>query len=220
MNLAGVRKRIGYHTILLGVAVLITSAVLIFVDLRTRHEITLRLQEDLKSKLAQVVPPSMYDNQILKDTVTIHGKDVSGKPYNTIFYRARKHGKIVAFAFPAVAYGYSGEIDLIVGVDTTGKVLGVRVIAHSETPGLGDKIEADKSNWIFSFTGKSLKNPPPDKWLVKKDGGVFDQFTGATITPRGVVAGIKYGLENFKAHRAELLQDSPNTANGRITDGN
>lgn len=215
MNFADIRKRLSYHTLLLGVAVLVTSAILVMVDIRTKEEISQRLADDLKAKLAQVVPPSMYDNQILKDTVSIHGKDDKGKPYTTIFYRARMHGKIVAFAFPAIAYGYSGAIDLIVGVDTKGKVLGVRVIEHHETPGLGDKIEADKSNWIFSFTGKSLKNPPPDKWKVKKDGGIFDQFTGATITPRGVVAGIKYALENFAAHRKQLLQDSPNSASER-----
>lgn len=212
------RQRIGYHTVLLGVAVLLTSGALIYVNIRTKDEIALRMEEDLQASLHQVVPPTLYDNQILKDTVTIAGKDVSGKPNSTIYYRARKHGKIVAFAFPEVAYGYSGEIDLIMGVDANGTLLGVRVVAHAETPGLGDKIEAGKSNWIFGFKGHSLTNPGKDKWLVKKDGGVFDQFTGATITPRGVVAGIKYGLEVFAAHRTELLQDSAKTSE-RNSDG-
>jgi electron transport complex protein RnfG len=212
------RQRIGYHTLLLGVAVLLTSGALIYVNIRTKHEIALRMEEDLQASLQQVVPPTLYDNQLLKDTVTIAGKDVSGKPNSTIFYRARKHGKIVAFAFPEVAYGYSGEIDLIMGVDANGTLLGVRVVAHTETPGLGDKIESGKSNWIFGFKGRSLTNPGKDKWLVKKDGGVFDQFTGATITPRGVVAGIKHGLEVFAAHRTELLQDSAKTS-GRNSDG-
>ncbi len=208
------RQRLGYHPVLLGAAVLLTSATLIYVNIATKDKIAVRMEEDLKSSLAQVVPPTMYDNQILKDTVTIKGKDVSGKPNSTIYYRARKHGKIVALAFPEVAYGYSGEIDLIMGVDPNGMLLGVRVIAHAETPGLGDKIDANKSHWIFGFKGKSLTNPSEDKWLVKKDGGVFDQFTGATITPRGVVKGIKYGLQQFAAHRTELLQDSAN-ASGR-----
>ena len=212
------RQRIVYHTLLLGVAVLLTSGALIYVNIRTKDEIALRTEEDLQASLQQVVPSTLYDNQLLKDTVTITGKDVSGKPNSTIFYRARKHGKIVAFAFPEVAYGYSGEIDLIMGVDANGTLLGVRVVAHAETPGLGDKIEAGKSHWIFGFKGHSLTNPGKDKWLVKKDGGVFDQFTGATITPRGVVAGIKHGLEVFTAHRTELLQDSANAA-GRNTDG-
>ena len=213
------RQRLSYQPVLLGVAVLLTSAALIYVNYATKDKIALRMEEDLKASLAQVVPPTMYDNQILKDTVTIQDTDVTGKPGSTLFYRARKHGKIVAFAFPEVAYGYSGEIDLIMGVDTKGTLLGVRVVAHAETPGLGDKIEADKSHWIFGFKGKSLSNPSPDKWLVKKDGGVFDSFTGATITPRGVVKGIKHGLEVFVAHRAQLLQNSGN-AGGRKTDDN
>ena len=212
------RQRLGYHPILLGVAVLLTSAALIYVNLATKDKIALRMEEDLQASLAQVVPPTLYDNQILKDTVTIQDEDVNGKPASTIFYRARKHGKIVALAFPEVAYGYSGEIDLIMGVDTSGTLLGVRVVAHAETPGLGDKIEAGKSNWIFGFKGRSLTNPSKDKWLVKKDGGVFDSFTGATITPRGVVAGIRHGLEVFAAHRKELLLDSANVG-GRNTDG-
>jgi len=213
------RQRLGYHPVLLGLAVLLTSATLIYVNYATKDTIAVRMEDDLKASLAQVVPPSMYDNQILKDTVTIQDKDVTGKPGSTVFYRARKNGKIVAFAFPEVAYGYSGEIDMIMGVDTNGTLLGVRVIAHTETPGLGDKIEAGKSHWIFGFKGKSLSNPSPDKWLVKKDGGVFDQFTGATITPRGVVKGIKHGLDVFAAHRAQLLLDSA-TANGEKNDDN
>jgi len=215
---SGIRQRLGYHPVLLGIAVLLTSATLIYVNQITKDKIALRMDEDLQTSLAQVVPPSMYDNKILKDTITIAGKDVSGKQDRTVFYRARKHGKIVALAFPEIAYGYSGEIDMIMGVDTNGTLLGVRVIAHTETPGLGDKIEAGKSNWIYGFKGKSLTNPGKDKWLVKKDGGVFDSFTGATITPRGVVAGIKHGLEVFAAHRKELLQDTAN-ANGRNSNG-
>lgn len=212
----GYRQRLGYHAVLLGVAVLLTSAALIYVNFHTKDVITLRLEEDLQTSLQQVVPPTLYDNQLLKDTVIIRDKDVSGKPADTLFYRARKHGKVVALAFPAIAYGYSGEIDMIIGVKTDGTLLGVRVIAHSETPGLGDKIEAGKSDWIFGFKGLSLGKPPLAKWLVKKDGGVFDSFSGATITPRGVVAGIRHGLQVFAAHRAELLQDSAKTSGRKI----
>ncbi|MBI1423326.1 MAG: electron transport complex subunit RsxG [Gammaproteobacteria bacterium] len=214
----GLRQRLGYHPVLLGAAVLVTSAILFYTNIETRDKIALRMEEDLQASLAQVVPPSLYDNQILKDTVTIRGKDVSGKPNQTIYYRARMHGKIVAFAFPAVAYGYSGEIDMIMGVDTHGTLLGVRIIAHAETPGLGDKIETGKSDWILGFKGKSLTDPGDNKWAVKKDGGVFDQFTGATITPRGVVAGIHYGLEEFAAHRQQLLDDATGN-DGSDTDG-
>jgi electron transport complex protein RnfG len=104
--------------------------------------------------------------------------------------------------------GYAGAIDCIMGIDRTGKITGVRVIVHKETPGLGDKIEAAKNLWIFAFDGKSLGDPAADKWAVKKDGGVFDQFAGATITPRGVVKAVKGGLEFFDKNRAQLLDGS------------
>jgi electron transport complex protein RnfG len=94
------------------------------------------------------------------------------------------------------------------GIDRSGHITGVRVIKHKETPGLGDKIEAAKNSWIFAFEGKSLGDPAADKWAVKKDGGVFDQFAGATITPRGVVKAVKGGLEFFEKNRAQLLDVS------------
>ncbi len=96
---------------------------------------------------------------------------------------------------------------MIMGVDRIGTLLGVRVISHAETPGLGDKIEASKSDWILKFNGRSLNDPPPTGWAVKKDGGIFDQFTGATITPRALVGAVKNGLEFFAAHRLALLDE-------------
>jgi electron transport complex protein RnfG len=95
----------------------------------------------------------------------------------------------------------------MMGVDRDGSVLGVRVIKHTETPGLGDKIDPAKSNWIYEFEGRSLGDPPPAKFAVKKDGGVFDQFAGATITPRAVVKSVKGGLEFFAREKARLLAD-------------
>jgi electron transport complex protein RnfG len=106
-----------------------------------------------------------------------------------------------------IGHGYAGNIVCVMGVSNEGKILGVRVIKHAETPGLGDKIEPAKSNWIHSFEGKWLGEPPVEKWGVKKDGGVFDQFAGATITPRGVVKAVKQGLEFFEQNRAALLDE-------------
>ncbi|MFW6322762.1 MAG: RnfABCDGE type electron transport complex subunit G [Guyparkeria sp.] len=124
-------------------------------------------------------------------------------------FRARRDGEIVAVAIPVVTHrGYSGDIRLLVGVDAGGEVRGVRVLEQNETPGLGDKIKADKTDWILGFTGRSLGNPPPDGWAVRKDGGVFDQFTGATISPRAVVEAVQTALEYVDRHRAVLF-DSP-----------
>jgi len=108
--------------------------------------------------------------------------------------------------------GYSGAIHLLVGIHADGRVAGVRVIGHRETPGLGDKIELAKSPWIRSFEGKSLTNPAADGWAVKKDRGEFDQFAGATITPRAVVGAVHRALQYFDAHKAELLAAEGATA--------
>ena len=97
------------------------------------------------------------------------------------------------------------EVDaaaVVLGED--GKALGVRVLKHTETPGLGDKIEVSKGDWVKSFDGKSLGNPAPEQWGVKKDNGIFDQFAGATITPRAVVKAVKGGMDFFTAHKAEI----------------
>lgn len=171
-------------------------------DTKTRPEIALRLQEDLNAILAQVVPPEMHDNELSKDMLMIpgpHGKDIT-------VYRARKGGEIIGFAFPTTApNGYAGPVELVMGVNSQGEILGVRVLSHTETPGLGDKIEIAKDDWILSFNGKSFANLAYELWGVKKDGGVFDQFSGATITPRIVVAAVKDGLDFFHNNQAKLF---------------
>lgn len=122
-------------------------------------------------------------------------------------FRAIKNGQVTAVVLPVIThYGYSGDIKLIVGVSREGVVTGVRVTRQNETPGLGDKIEPEKSNWIFGFNGKSLGDPAEKGWAVKKDGGIFDQFSGATITPRAVVGAIHAVLHYVQAHHAELFR--------------
>ncbi|HLN25823.1 MAG TPA: electron transport complex subunit RsxG [Patescibacteria group bacterium] len=168
----------------------------------TAEEISLRQVEDLQNSLTQVIPPGLHDNSPVKDAITLKGDD--GK--DVVVYRATKAGKLTGVAYEVRGQGYGGEIRLIMGLDADGKILGVRALQHKETPGLGDKIDVAKSDWITRFTGLGLGSPPKDAWRVKKDGGQFDQFSGATITPRGVVAAIRGGLEFFAAHKAELLE--------------
>jgi electron transport complex protein RnfG len=109
-----------------------------------------------------------------------------------------------AALFKVAERGYAGDIQVLMAVDMDGRTLGVRILKHSETPGLGDKIEVKKDDWVLDFNGKSLAEPAPEKWGVRKDNGVFDQFAGATITPRAVVKAVKGGLEFFAAHRADI----------------
>jgi electron transport complex protein RnfG len=205
-DLDSLRQRLDYQTCLLAAAGLIASVLLGFGDLATRFSIAQRQAEDMKATLEQVLPRDRYDNVLLEDTRTLRGDSIG----DTTVHIARKDGEPTAVAFKLSAPGgYSGAIMLMMGIDRDGEILGVRVIAHAETPGLGDKIEAARSDWILTFTGRSLENTAPERWKVKKDGGDFDQFAGATITPRAVVRGVQAGLAFFQRHRDELLRTPP-----------
>ncbi len=157
-----------------------------------------RRQETLKALLA-VMPP--IDNSPDADTVAlITGQDKKGRDVQRVFYRGRMQGVLAGTAFKVVAPdGYSGNIEIMVGVDSEGTVTGLEILAHAETPGLGSKIE---DLWFKGqFLGKNLDNAD---WRVKKDGGVFDQITGATISPRAIVTAVAGGLEYYRKHRAEI----------------
>jgi len=190
------------HAVILGTFCLGFGLLLAVTDMVTAKDIAARALEDKQNSLSQVIPNSIHDNNLVTDSVDMkddHGKDIT-------VYRARKDGKVSGVAYEIYGTGYGGEIKLMLGVDVEGNVLGVRVLAHHETPGLGDKIEEKKGDWILRFTGLSLLEPVIDKWKVKKDGGQFDQFAGATITPRGVVLAIRNGLEFFAAHKAQMTE--------------
>ncbi|CAK0779732.1 Ion-translocating oxidoreductase complex subunit G [Gammaproteobacteria bacterium] len=190
------------HAVILGTFCFGFGLLLAFTDYFTAHEIAVRALEDRQNSLNQVIPASLHDNNPATDTVTL--KDADGQDFT--IYRSRKAGKITGVAYELRGVGYAGEIKLMLGVDADGNILGVRVVSHKETPGLGDRIEEKKSDWILRFTGRALGNPPLEKWKVKKDGGYFDQFSGATITPRGVVGAIRSGLEFFAAHHKEMME--------------
>ncbi|SFH47680.1 electron transport complex subunit RsxG [Modicisalibacter xianhensis] len=156
--------------------------------------------------LGQVMPAELHDNGLLDGAVTLPGAEALGQPGPFTAWRARREGQVSAVILPVVApNGYSGDIALLVGIAADGTLTGVRVLSHRETPGLGDKIEARKADWIEQFNGLSLNNPPTGEWAVRPDGGTFDTFTGATITPRAVVGAVRRSLEYFAANRAMLL---------------
>ena len=149
----------------------------------------------LLRNLYALLPRDRLDNDIATDTLELPAATLLGTDENSTAYRARLGGEPVAAIFNSVAPdGYNGKIHLLVGVYIDGSLAGVRVVKHAETPGLGDAVEIRKSPWIDGFTSKSLTNPSQDRWRVKRDGGDFDQFTGATITPRAVVAAVRNTL--------------------------
>ncbi len=163
-------------------------------------------RQALEANLNQLVPADRYDNRITEDAIEVTAPEWLGTDQPVKVYRARKDGQPVAlFATPYAPDGYSGPIQLLIGVYADGTLAGARVLAHKETPGLGDAIEERRSPWILAFTGKSLGNPEPARWKVKKDGGAFDQFTGATITPRAVVKATRKFLEYVQTHQAQLF---------------
>jgi electron transport complex protein RnfG len=192
-------------------AILVVVAVAAFGLVSLMHEAT---REDIEAaaharqvaRFAEVLRGQDFDNDLLADTVEVRDPELLGTPAALRAYRARLHGRAVAVVLEAVApHGYSGVIRLLVGIARDGTVLGVRVTGHRETPGLGDAIEARKSPWIERFVGRSLRDPAPTGWRVRKDGGNFDQFTGATVTPRAVVGAVANALVYFERHRDELL---------------
>ncbi|OYY92664.1 MAG: electron transporter RnfG [Hydrogenophilales bacterium 28-61-23] len=200
-KLEKLRAMLGYPGAVLGGIGLLTSGALALADRATLEDIKAAQDLDMQQSLTQVLP-GKYENDLLKDTVVLPGPDGE-----LTVYRARQGGKVVAVVFKVQARGYAGPIVSMMGVDRDGKMLGVRVIKHTETPGLGDKIEPAKGEWIHSFEGKFLGDPPAEKFAVKKDGGVFDQFAGATITPRAVVKSVKGGLAFFAKEKTRLLED-------------
>ncbi|HEY8036369.1 MAG TPA: electron transport complex subunit RsxG [Methylobacter sp.] len=205
-NLAQLRPKLEFQTGVLAGFALIASVLLGVTNCSTEGTIQRRLDEDLKKSLEEVVPAALYDNDMQQDTLTIPSAEYNIGANETTVYIAKKSGNVSAVCFKFTAPdGYSGAINMIMGIDRDGNILGVRVLSHKETPGLGDKIEVVKSDWILKFVGRSLDNLAPAKWTVKKDGGEFDQFAGATITPRKSVQAIYRGLQLFKAHQDQLI---------------
>ncbi len=205
-NQAAVRNILG-STVLLALFAVVGTALVAFTFERTEERILENERQALLRNLHEIIPPEKHDNEIFTDTIHVTSPYFLGTDEPTAVYRARNEGHPVAAALTPVAPdGYSGPIKLLVGVYYDGTVAGVRVISHHETPGLGDAIEAERSDWIDTFAGKSLGNPPPRDWRVEKDGGAFDQLTGATITPRAVVKAVRKTLVYFARHRDELFQ--------------
>jgi len=174
------------------------TSLVAFTHAVTKARIEANERETLLRNLSALVPSESVDNDMVIDTLEVSDPELLGAPTTTV-YRGRRQGEPVAAVLTTrVPNGYSGPIKLLVAVRYDGSLGGVRVISHKETPGLGDKVEESRSDWIHGFTGKSLGNPPLDKWKVKRDGGVFDQFTGATITPRAVVAAVHNTLLYYR----------------------
>jgi len=189
------RRQVLISGIFLWVFAVAGTALVTLTEYSTRSSIIENERQVLLRNLHALLPRDRLDNDMAADTLELPPSPLLGTATVSIVYRARLGGEPVAAIFNSIApNGYSGKIHLLVGIYSDGSLAGVRVIKHAETPGLGDAVEIRKSPWIKSFDGKSLTNPGPSGWRVKRDGGEFDQFTGATITPRAVVAAVRNTL--------------------------
>jgi len=196
----------------LGLVAMIGTALLAGVNQLTRERIEAQERRSVLEQLEQLVGAERYDNAMHEDQISLQGVAGFATGQEITVYRARMAGEPVAVIMKLTTdEGYNGRIGLLVAVNADGSVSGVRVTSHKETPGLGDGIELPKSDWILGFNGRSLLHPAPAGWAVKRDGGVFDQFTGATITPRAVVDAVRNCLEYFSAHRDALFHTPPAT---------
>ncbi|MEF8793472.1 electron transport complex subunit RsxG [Thiohalorhabdus sp.] len=181
----------------------------------TEPVIQANLRADRLKQLSELIPPERFDNELLRDTLEVTDAAYLGTSEAVTVYRARKDGEPVALAFRVIAPdGYNGRIELLVAIWSDGELAGVRAINHAETPGLGDQIETGKNDWITQFAGHSLDNPPPEDWKVQKDGGTFDQITGATITSRAVVKAVRRALKFYELRDPEALFAESDGASG------
>jgi H+/Na+-translocating ferredoxin:NAD+ oxidoreductase subunit G len=205
----------------LGLFAVITGGTIAFTQALTEDRIEQQVARAEARALFEIIPEDRISNRILADTITLPASNTMNNGQPMTAWVARRDSRPTGLILPVTAPdGYSGDIHLLVGINMKGTVLGVRVTSHRETPGLGDKIETKKSDWIYTFEGRSLDDPEPENWAVKKDGGAFDQFTGATITPRAVVSAVERTLVYFREHRRQIrdiVRQPPSPASEPIT---
>lgn len=206
---AASRNALRTSVILFAFAVVATS-LLVFTFNHTQPNIERSQQAAKLAQLNQVLPHSLYDNDLLSSQRSVPPDPQLGTQQPSAMWVARRGDTVTAVVLEAIApEGYSGNINLLIGIDLNGGVTGVRVTSHRETPGLGDYIDRQKSPWIEQFVGKSMSQPANKLWGVAKDGGAFDARAGATITPRAVVKAVRSTLEYFARNRRAIIALPP-----------
>jgi electron transport complex protein RnfG len=200
------RRSMLQNSLVLGLFAVVTVGLVAITQQATASRIVEAERAAKSQTLSQLLPAGSFDNHLQDSQTQLAADPLLGTRNAKAAYLATLKGVPSAVILQVSApEGYSGAIHLLVAISAQGRVIGVRVLKHKETPGLGDKIELGKNSWIRSFDGKSLTDPDASGWAVKKDHGQFDQFAGATITPRAVVKAVHQALQYFAAHQAELL---------------
>ena len=193
-------------------ALAMLTTVLVWLADLTRERIATNRQSGVAAGLRALLPPGSYDNALLADTLSIVSPGLLGTNRPVRIYRARKQGRpVAAVVRPIAPDGYRGAIELLVAIAYDGTLIGVQVLYHNETPGLGDAFETREADWLEAFKGLSLEKPPQQRWTVRKEGGEFDAFTGATITPRAIVKSVRRTLEFYRSNRERIFAE-PSTS--------
>lgn len=200
-------QSISSNGVLLGLFALISTAIIAGTQLSTADKIAEQKRQAQLKALYQIIPRERHDNDLLESSIGLQSTELGLRVEKKLFL-ATKNAQPITLIYPVTAReGYSGDIDFVIGINVSdASIAGVRVLSHKETPGLGDKVDLRKSNWILAFNGRSLGNPDFEQWTVKKDGGDFDGFTGATITPRAVIKSIASALKYHHQNQEVLLK--------------
>lgn len=205
-------QHMGRSALLLALFALVGTGLVALTYSGTQQRIAEAERQYMLRSLNAVIPNGQYNNDLFNDVIDIRAEKFLGTAEPVQIFRARQNNQPVAVAFSVIAReGYVGPIKLLVGIDISGNLTGVRVLTHQETPGLGDKIEARRSDWILGFDGRSLANTGKKAWQVKRDGGEFDQLTGATITPRTVVKAVHNALLFYGQNKDKLFTNTGET---------
>ena len=203
------RKAIEKNAQLLALFAIACTALIAFVDFLTKDKIIEQEQKQLISTLSSIIDPIKHDNSITQSCIIIEDEQLGSAPQKA-YLATNKNAPVAAAITTTAPDGYNGNIFILVAINVDGSISGVRTIKHQETPGLGDKIELRKSQWILDFNDKKILEETDNRWAVAKDGGMFDQFTGATITPRAVVNAVKRTTMYFNQHKTKLFNTTPN----------
>jgi len=202
--------KINRNGLILALFAFLSTGLIAITHQLTKQKIALAVEHNMISQLSQIVHQDQYDNEVYQDCIKIRSLSLLGSDRLQKAYRLRKQGLDFALLLTAVAPdGYSGPIEFSMAISKNGQIIGLNIISHRETPGLGDKIERRKSDWLDQFNGLALENKE-QKWRVKKDGGQFDALTGVTITPRAMVKAVNNALLFYQQHQQQLFSQASN----------
>lgn len=197
----------GKQLLMLTVVIAVCLAILGIAAQLTANRIARNERAWFEAQINALVPAELHDNDLLTDRIEVSAPEALGTRNPVSIYRGRRNGKPAAAIINSVAPdGYGGPIELLVAVSYDGTILGVRVVAHHETPGMGDAFAQPGSNWLAAFAGRSLNNPEMRGWNVRRDGGQFEQFTSATISPRAIIQAVQRTLDYHDQHRSSIYQ--------------